>query len=330
MRISTIAAVVALLSAAGVAAADIPAGSTAPEIRAKTWFNTAGDLSLARLRGRVVVVEFWGTWCSPCREVQPKLAALHAELVGRGLSIISISAEPVETIQAYLKDHPTNYIMGAESVTSKEYGVSSVPRAFVIDRSGRIVWVGNPLQSEFEAAVRQQLGQAGPRMVARMAPRDTARMPGNAGMPGTRGVVPPQANRAARSTTGNAGQAGGDSLARLPAKPPIATTQPTAIAKGKTTNAKLTRKPPPQVRTPARPAPKRRAADGGPPVKRVSAGSASAAKIRKAAAAKVRSAAPARANRASGSSAGRIKAPTRSKVAPVKPAAARSQRGGRA
>ena len=327
MRISTIAVVTALLSATGIAAADIPAGSTAPEIRAKAWFNTAGDLSLARLRGRVVVVEFWGTWCSPCREVQPKLAALHAELVGQGLSIISISAEPVETIQAYLKDHPTNYIMGAESVTSKEYGVSSVPRAFVIDRSGRIAWVGNPLQSEFEGAIRQQLGVAGPRMVARMAPRDSARMPGNTG---ARAVVPPQANRAARSTTGNPGQAGGDSLARLPARPPIATSQPTAIAKGKTTNAKLTRKPPPQVRTPAKPIPKRRASDGGPPVKRVSAGSASGSKIRKAATAKVRSAAPARANRASASVAGQVKTPTRTKVAPIKRGAPRSSRDGRA
>src|SRR5258708_30880314 len=64
-------------------------GQTAPEISIKTWIK-GGPVRLEDLRGRVVLLEFWATWCKPCQEVFPKLKQLHEQATTRGLEIVAI------------------------------------------------------------------------------------------------------------------------------------------------------------------------------------------------------------------------------------------------
>src|SRR5947208_13334 len=65
-------------------------GQAAPALSVTTWIN-AGPVSLEELRGRVVLLEFWATWCKPCQEMFPKLKKLHVEKGPRGLEIIALT-----------------------------------------------------------------------------------------------------------------------------------------------------------------------------------------------------------------------------------------------
>src|SRR5262245_42710278 len=72
----------------------VDVGDMAPSFEATKWFNNQGPVSLAHLRGRIVVLDFWATWCMPCRAVQPVLVEMHDELSSRGVVFIGLTDEP--------------------------------------------------------------------------------------------------------------------------------------------------------------------------------------------------------------------------------------------
>ncbi len=119
-------------------------GTVAPEVSAAKWFNAGSEVSLAGLKGQVVVVEFWATWCPACRESIPHLNKLHDRWKGKDVAIIALSEEPAGEVEKLIRQMNIRYVVGAGSLSSFDYGVSSIPHAFVIDGSGKIVWSGFP------------------------------------------------------------------------------------------------------------------------------------------------------------------------------------------
>ena len=96
---------------------------------------------LADYRGKVVVVNFWATWCDPCREEMPSLQALRMELAGKGFEVLAVNLmESEEKIAAYreseLIDLPV--LMDRDGAAAKRWKVSMLPTSFVIDRKGAI------------------------------------------------------------------------------------------------------------------------------------------------------------------------------------------------
>jgi thiol-disulfide isomerase/thioredoxin len=125
-------------------------GREAPEITIQTWINSA-PLTLADLRGRVVLLEFWATWCKPCQEMFPKLKRLHDEYAARGLAVLSLTrhyfaqrdtanseAEELELIRKVVKDNNLEFPVGvaADERNQNLYGATGVPTVALIDRSG--------------------------------------------------------------------------------------------------------------------------------------------------------------------------------------------------
>ena len=153
--IFTVILCVALL---GCEAASQKPGGVAPEIEVKGWLNTE-PLTLASLKGKVVVVEFWATWCPPCRTSIPHLATLYKKHKGADFALISITNEPKEQIADFAKKAGMIWPVGCGSTTSSKYGVSGIPHAFVVDRKGEIVWRGHPM-SGLEQAVEKALSVA--------------------------------------------------------------------------------------------------------------------------------------------------------------------------
>ncbi len=133
--------------------------AVAPEISAGKWFN-ADSFSLADNKDKIVVVEFWATWCPPCRKSIPHLKKLHEEYAEKGVVIVSLSNEPAATIEAFMGKADMPWIIGAESSAGGAYGVSGIPAAFIVV-DGKIVWNGHPmggLDEELKKAVAAKAG----------------------------------------------------------------------------------------------------------------------------------------------------------------------------
>lgn len=116
--------------------------------------KTLGDLEVkfienkpeGDLTGKPMVVEFWATWCPPCRESIPHLNKLHQAYKDKGVVIIGISDEDRRIIKDFLKKTPIDYIVATDEKArlKKSLGVSAIPRAFLVDKNGTITWEGHP------------------------------------------------------------------------------------------------------------------------------------------------------------------------------------------
>jgi thiol-disulfide isomerase/thioredoxin len=128
-------------------------GQVAPEISAESWINLKTPTTLAKLRGKVVVLEFWATWCGPCVEGIPHLNELQRKYAGKNVQLLSLVEEGHATMDKLLKRKTVEYPIGLESGSLNAYGVNSIPHAFVVDRAGKIAWQGHPAGDEMERAV---------------------------------------------------------------------------------------------------------------------------------------------------------------------------------
>jgi len=100
------------------------------------------EVSLASLRGKVVLVNFWATWCGPCRAEIPDLVALQEKYRDQ-LQVIGISQDevPVDLVRRFAGDHRMNYpvVMSTPEIEKRFPGVNALPTSFIVDRESRIV-----------------------------------------------------------------------------------------------------------------------------------------------------------------------------------------------
>jgi thiol-disulfide isomerase/thioredoxin len=147
------------MGAAGSREPAFQTGSDAPD--ADVVGVDGSRLRLSSLRGQVVLLDFWATWCGPCVAALPKIEKLHKELSSRGLMVVTISDEDKATVEPFLKKN--NYTFPAfldpENSAMKAYKVDALPTLVVIDRNGKIVeyMVG----SQPEEKLRAVLAKAG-------------------------------------------------------------------------------------------------------------------------------------------------------------------------
>lgn len=172
-------ALVALAAVAGIACAkpDAPppeaaAGEQKVEIGqpAPSYGATAmsGDsVSLAALRGKVVLLNVWATWCGPCRKEIPELRALHAAYRDRGFEVVGVSVDTDgtdETIRAFLKEFRMDYPIwrDPDERVSALFRLAGVPATFLIDRRGILRWkMTGPVEpgdTTLTAAIDKALG----------------------------------------------------------------------------------------------------------------------------------------------------------------------------
>ena len=119
-------------------------GTPAPPVAAGAWMNIPQPVSLEAFRGKIVVVEFWATWCPPCVQSIPHLNKLHRTWKDRDVVILALTDEPPEMVAPFVRQHKIEYPVGMNSRSDRDYGITSIPHVFVIDPAGLVVWSGHP------------------------------------------------------------------------------------------------------------------------------------------------------------------------------------------
>ena len=163
-----------LLAAGALAAGAVPAlarpgGAVAPEFTGLAgWINTTGPLTLAGLRGKVVLVDFWTYSCINCRRTIPALNRWQAQYGAQGLQVVSIHTpefgfeHAMPNVAAGVRELGIRYPVGQDNdyATWRAWGNEAWPSFYLLDRSGRIVLVreGEGHARELEAAIRALLG----------------------------------------------------------------------------------------------------------------------------------------------------------------------------
>lgn len=135
---------------------------TAPELRLED--SSGKQANLREYRGKVVVVDFWATWCHGCKEEIPWFAAFEREYGKQGLSVIGVSLddEGWKVVKPFVKAEAVPYriVLGNESI-AKAYGIVQMPDTFLIDREGRIAatYVGMVDRSGLDRNIQTLLAQ---------------------------------------------------------------------------------------------------------------------------------------------------------------------------
>jgi peroxiredoxin len=153
---------------AGDAAGPVP-GEAAPAYAARSL--AGGPVSLADLRGRVVLLDVWATWCVPCRQELIDLAELHRQRAADGLAIVAVSVDDRagrDAVAAFVRQRrlPFSVWLDPDDVASGVFGVRSLPTAILIGRDGTIRWrrdgaisLDDPdLRRTLDAALAQRSG----------------------------------------------------------------------------------------------------------------------------------------------------------------------------
>ena len=143
--------------------ADVP-GKAAPEFSVETIANMPDKprLALSELRGKVVVLDFWATWCGPCKAQSPVLDSLQRKFQDRGLVVVGMNTSDGEgNAKAWAASHGVVYpiVYDQNDTVAHGYNVDSFPTLFVIDRGGKIaaMRVGFTSANELEGLVKKLL-----------------------------------------------------------------------------------------------------------------------------------------------------------------------------
>src|SRR5579864_1371185 len=140
-------------------------GSLAPDFDLKILDGQGGTLQLSSLRGKAVLVNFWATWCEPCKIEMPWLIELQKKYGPQGFQIVGVTNEETneKTIADFARKMGVNYpVVRGTTKAVDSYGVTDgLPTSFFIDRSGKVVAevVGLRNESIIEDAIKSSLEQ---------------------------------------------------------------------------------------------------------------------------------------------------------------------------
>jgi cytochrome c biogenesis protein CcmG, thiol:disulfide interchange protein DsbE len=142
MRLCAALLALALLGPAGAAAQPVlkPGdGARAPALKLKDLEGR--EHALEAYRGKVVLVNFWATWCEPCKEEMPSIERLRRSLEGRAFAVLAVNlAEPDARVQAFLARVPLGFpvLMDREAAAAKAWKARMLPATFIVGADGRV------------------------------------------------------------------------------------------------------------------------------------------------------------------------------------------------
>ncbi len=144
-----------------------PAEGAAPDFTINVWdmdqLALAGEtLTLAELSGKTVVLNFWASWCGPCRAEAPMFERVWQEYADRGVIFLGVNTEDTDTaVMKYIDEFNLTYPHAPDQGgrMEKQYGVTGIPETFVIDGNGEITrhFISTPSERDLRAEIERAL-----------------------------------------------------------------------------------------------------------------------------------------------------------------------------
>ncbi|HEY5884465.1 MAG TPA: TlpA disulfide reductase family protein [Pyrinomonadaceae bacterium] len=132
-----------------------PKGGAPPDLHSTEWIDQK-PVKLSELRGQVVLLDFWATWCGPCRYSLPKFQSLHEQFSAKGLVVLGLTnyfgningrkatpAQELAYLKTFKKTNGLTYgiVVSDSEMNDRNYGVASIPMSFLIDREGNVRFI---------------------------------------------------------------------------------------------------------------------------------------------------------------------------------------------
>jgi peroxiredoxin len=147
-----------LMTVASLAAAATAVGTSAPDFTLKTL--AGGNMRLQEQRGQVVLVNFWATWCGPCRKEMPHLNRIADKYKSSGLVLLGVNVDDdVGNASAVAAKLGVKFpvLLDTDKKVSRLYDLNSMPSTMVIDRSGKVRFVHRGYQDGYEDLYDKQI-----------------------------------------------------------------------------------------------------------------------------------------------------------------------------
>jgi peroxiredoxin len=144
-----------------IAATTVTAGikqSAAPDFTLKSVEGE--NLKLSEYRGEVVLINFWASWCGPCRQEMPVLSELHNKYKALGFTVLGVNVEEDSSkARKLLRELPVSFpvLLDNESVVSKQYDVVAMPSTVLVDRDGNMRYLHKGYKPGLEDVYLQQV-----------------------------------------------------------------------------------------------------------------------------------------------------------------------------
>ncbi len=138
----------------------VEAGAPVPDVSGPRIDAPTQSIALSSLRGQVVYVDFWASWCAPCRISFPVLDALYRENGSRGFVVVGVNKDmSLEDAQKFLKKVPVTFplVGDAKDAAAKAFDVKTMPSGYLVDRKGVVRKVHRGFTAETGAEIRAEV-----------------------------------------------------------------------------------------------------------------------------------------------------------------------------
>jgi cytochrome c biogenesis protein CcmG, thiol:disulfide interchange protein DsbE len=154
---SILACVLAVFSMPGMALA---VGEAAPAFELP---GDAGAIKLSALKGKVVYVDFWASWCGPCKQSFPWLNDMQAKYGAKGFEVVGINVDAkTADAKTFLKEVPAKFTVAYDEkgVTPKQFGIKGMPSSVLLDGNGKVILQHTGFKDSEKAQLEQAIAQA--------------------------------------------------------------------------------------------------------------------------------------------------------------------------